>query len=277
MPEPRPRRIAACSWSLHPATSGELVDRLGAAGLSCVQLALNPLRESPGAWGRAGDILRAAGITVVSGMVNTRGEDYSSLEAIRRTGGVVPDGTWEENGRDLRAAAGLAADLGLPLVTFHAGFLPTDPGSPAFATLLGRIRLIADTFAGAGAAIALETGQETAGTLVEFLERLARPAVGVNFDPANMILYDKGDPVASLRTLAPWVRQVHIKDATRTRVPGTWGREVPAGTGDVDWRAFFEAARALPPDVDFVIEREAGDDRIADIVRARRLIETGGS
>jgi sugar phosphate isomerase/epimerase len=275
MPSAGARRIAACSWSLHPANPGELVERIRATGLSRVQLALNPLREAPATWGGAGEILRAAGITIVSGMVNTRGEDYSSLEAIRRTGGVVPDGTWEENWRDLQAAARLASGLGLRLVTFHAGFLPADPASPAFAKLVERIRRIADAFAAGGVGIALETGQETAATLAQFLGKLGRPTVGVNFDPANMILYDKGDPVGSLRELAPWVRQVHIKDATRTRVTGTWGREVPVGTGDVDWPAFFGVLRGMPPELDLAIEREAGENRIDEIIQARRLIEAG--
>ena len=34
-----------------------------------------------------------------------------------------------------------------------------------------------------------------------FLRILGRPNVGVNFDPANMILYDKGDPLDALRAL----------------------------------------------------------------------------
>ena len=52
--------------------------------------------------------------------------------------------------------------------------------------------------------------------------------MGVNFDPANMILYDKGDPIAALRVVGPWIRSLHIKDARRTKVPGTWGEEVAA-------------------------------------------------
>ena len=43
------------------------------------------------------------------------------------------------------------------------------------------------------------TGQETADTLWQFLHDLGRDNVGVNFDPANMILYDKGDPIASMK------------------------------------------------------------------------------
>jgi sugar phosphate isomerase/epimerase len=100
----------------------------------------------------------------------------------------------------------------------------------------------------------------------------------VNFDPANMILYGKGNPIAALRVLGPWIRQVHIKDARRTKVPGTWGEEVAAGTGEVDWQAFFATLRELNCKGDFVIEREAGTQRVADIQAAREMVaKVGGA
>jgi sugar phosphate isomerase/epimerase len=77
-----------------------------------------------------------------------------------------------------------------------------------------------------------------------------------------------------LRTLGPWVRQCHIKDAIRTRTPGTWGEEVVAGTGQVDWRAFFATLREIGFEGGCCIEREAGSQRAADIIAARRYLET---
>jgi sugar phosphate isomerase/epimerase len=118
----------------------------------------------------------------------------------------------------------------------------------------------------------LETGQETAPALAAFLTELNRPTVGVNFDPANMILYDKGNPVEGLRVLSSWLRQVHIKDAVRTQLPGTWGREVAVGSGEVDWPGFFAALNDFNFTGDLVIEREAGGRRPADIVTARELV-----
>ena len=94
------------------------------------------------------------------------------------------------------------------------------------------------------------------------------PALWVNFDPANMILYDKGVPVEAIRVLAPWVRHVHIKDATRTEVPGTWGAEVPWGTGEVDGDAFLRTLEEIGFQGALAIEREAGDDRFGDIKMA---------
>jgi sugar phosphate isomerase/epimerase len=65
---------------------------------------------------------------------------------------------------------------------------------------------------------------------------------------------------------------VHIKDARRTKVPGTWGAEVTVGTGEVNWPAFFATLRELNYPGDFVIEREAGEQRVADIRAARGVV-----
>ena len=63
------------------------------------------------------------------------------------------------------------------------------------------------------------------------------PNLKVNFDPANMLLYDKGDPLRAVEILGPDIRSVHVKDANRTKVPGTWGEEVPLGQGQVNIKA----------------------------------------
>lgn len=262
-------RLAVCSWSLQPADPADLIRQLHAVGVNRVQLALDPLRENPSAWSDVGPRLAAAGVKIVSGMFGTVGEDYSSLESIRRTGGLVPDATWEENWRNIQQICALAQKLNLKLVTFHAGFLPETEAEPAFAKLFDRVCRVADLFEAAGIELGFETGQETAETLRAFLQKLNRPRVGVNFDPANMILYDKGDPIAALRALGPWLKQCHLKDARRTRVPGTWGEEVVVGTGEVDWKAFFDVLAAIGFEGNLCIEREAGQQRVVDIRAAR--------
>jgi sugar phosphate isomerase/epimerase len=264
-------RLAVCSWSLRPKDPADLIGQLGQLGMDKVQLALGPLADEP-AWAGAGAKLAAAGDKIVSGMFGTVGEDYSTLEAIRKTGGIVPDATWDENWRSIRQYVKLAAKLKLKLVSFHCGFLPEDPADASYDKLIARLVKIADAFARVGIGLAMETGQEDAGTLKGFLDRLAKPNVGVNFDPANMILYAKGDPVAAVKVLMPYVRQVHIKDATATKVPGQWGAEVPVGTGEVAWPAFLAALKAGGFSGHMSIEREAGDQRIADITRAKNFI-----
>lgn len=269
---PIENRLAVCSWSLQASTPRELTQRLQATGISRTQLALDPLRENPAVWGETEAVLKQAGITIVSGMFGCVGEDYSTLDTIRQTGGIAPDETWEQNLENVRATVGIAGALGLKLVTFHAGFVPHDPANPGFSKMVERLAAVAEIFAAADMEVGLETGQETAAGLAALLEALKKPNVIVNFDPANMLLYGKGDPIEAVRVLAPWIRQVHVKDANQTSVPGTWGEEVAVGTGQVDWPAFFSTLAEVGFTGDIVIEREAGDQRVADIRTAREVV-----
>ena len=77
-----------------------------------------------------------------------------------------------------------------------------------------------------------------------------------------------------LRALLPYLQQIHIKDANLTKVPGTWGSEEVVGTGEVDWPAFLGVLVEAEYKNALVIEREAGDTRVADIGAAKELLET---
>jgi L-ribulose-5-phosphate 3-epimerase len=270
---PRPRGLGVCSWSLQPATPSELLTALEGTGLEAVQLSLLPLVEEPRIWANSVQVLRDQGIRILSGMFSTTHEDYSTLETIRETGGVRPDAHWPETLDSAMRVANLAEESTIRLLSFHAGFIPHDRGDSVRETTLHRLRQIVDLCAERGVSIALETGQETAATILDVLEELDRPDVGINFDPANMILYGMGDPIDGLRLLADRTVQIHVKDALPAEVPGTWGSEVPVGSGAVDWSAFFDVVEAMDRPVDLVIEREAGDARVADIITARKLIE----
>ena len=266
-------RLAVCSWSLQPASPEQLIQQIEAIGIKKLQCALDPLRENPALWSRLPALCQKSGIQLVSGMFGTVGEDYTTMETIRRTGGVVPDHTWPANWKNIQDIAALAQKLELRLVTFHAGFLPHHPNDSAFKKLVDRITLIADLFSSKGIELGFETGQETAETLRAFLEHLNRRHVGVNFDPANMILYDKGNPIQALRTLGPWIKQCHLKDATKTSQPGAWGAEVVVGTGQVEWPKFFQTLNELQFQGYCAIEREAGNQRLQDIQAAARFAE----
>lgn len=253
-----------------------------ACGLNHVQLALDPIREASecggGAWSLESTrrTLVSAGISVISGMIGTAGEDYSTLDTIRVTGGLRPDKHWQQNLHNAKVSAAIAEALGLKLVTLHAGFVPHDVDDEEFHTIAARVAEVADVFWERGVSLALETGQEPAEILPAFLEHARGTGdpngPGLNFDPANMILYGSGEPIAALSALAPHVRQVHIKDAVPCTVRGEWGTEVPAGTGSVDWPAFFKIIREQCPHASLVVEREAGTARVNDVRHAVDLI-----
>jgi sugar phosphate isomerase/epimerase len=266
-------RLAVCSWSLQPASPEQLIQQLKTIGLDRVQLDLDPFRELPAVWDHAPALFAQAGITPVSGMFRTANEDYTTLETIRLTGGLVPDATWEQNWSNAQATVKIAQRLGLKFVMFHAGFVPHDHQDPVFVKLVDRIRAVARLFAGAGITLGCETGQETGPDLKKFLQHLAEPNVAVNFDPANMILYNNGDPIEALRLVGPQVKSCHLKDAIVTRVPGTWGEEVAVGAGQVDWPAFFQTMAEIRFGGYFCLEREAGNQRLEDIRSGRLLVE----
>lgn len=271
MESARTAALGVCSWSLRPRDPAALAAEVRAAGLDAVQLALVPMLEDPRHWSGGVETLRGAGIRILSGMMATLGEDYSTLESIARTGGLRPRATWEANLDRALRLADIAAGAGIRLVTLHAGFIPHAAADPERPELLDRLRTVVEVFARRGVDVGLETGQERAETLAEVLTELSLPTLGVNFDPANVILYGMGDPIAAMERLAPWIRQVHVKDALPSASPGTWGREVPAGGGAVDWTAFAGVLHRLPRRVDLVIEREAGDSRVTDVAAARAL------
>jgi sugar phosphate isomerase/epimerase len=226
-------------------------------------------------------VLKAAGIALASGMMSMKGEDYSTLESIRRTGGVAPDETWVENLAAARGNASVARRMGVGLVTFHAGFLPHDRTDAKRAAMLRRLQELAKVFSAEGVRVGLETGQEDAQTLVGVLEDVNKPLgakqrVGVNFDPANIILYGMGEPAAAAKKLAPHIVQVHVKDALPTTVAGTWGTEMPAGQGAVGWPTFLDVLGGAGVRCPLIVEREGGERRVEDVAAAARLLRDAG-
>lgn len=270
-----PSRVGVCSWSWH-ADMKTVAAQMDAAGVKGIHLALGPFiapderhgaAEGAATWNFVKAKVAKGEWNVMSTMIGTVGEDYTTLETIRKTGGIVPDATWEANKRIVTKGAQLTKELGCPYMSTHAGFL--DESDPvAFKKYVERVSWMRDECGKYGVTLILESGQETAEDLAKFMK--AVPGVGINFDPANMILYAKGKPMEAVRILYPWIRQVHAKDAVQTKVPGTWGTEVPWGEGQVGGAAFIAELEALGYDGNYVVEREGGDKRVAEINQAVR-------
>ncbi len=256
--------IGVCSWSLRTDVPG-VAKAMQEMGLEHVHLAIRPaVEDTSGAYLKA---IRAQHWTITSTMLDFPQENYSTLDTIKQTGGVVPDDCWQRNHDLFVRAADVTAKLGVKYLSMHAGFI--DEKNEASAKKMHeRIGVLADAAQERGVILLLETGQETAEELRSFLRKLGHNSVGVNFDPANMILYDKGNPVRAIRTLAPWIHHLHIKDALRTKQPGTWGSEVPWGTGEVGMSEFLRVLAEIGFEGAMAIEREAGDNRFGDIKQA---------
>ena len=123
-------RVGVCSWSLQPSSAQDLLAKLDACAIHRVQIALNPLAADGSELSVITQAIDQGKLELCSGMIETIGEDYSSLEAIQHTGGVRPDEHWDANQALARRCAETAQQLGLKLVTLHAGFIPEDDPKP---------------------------------------------------------------------------------------------------------------------------------------------------
>lgn len=262
-----PLAIGVCSWSLQVKSIPELKGFLDKLGIDVVQIACGDPHHA--SWDE-GDALpaaaRAAGFRMSGAMLGFPGEDYTTPRTIERTGGFGDPATRPE--RLERFAWGLrrTTDLGLSDLMLHAGFIP-EVGDPGRASFLDTLAKVSDLAARAGVTVAFETGQESAALLRRTLDDLKCANLKVNFDPANMLLYDKDDPLKAVELLAPDIRSVHVKDANRPTVKGTWGEEVPLGAGQTNTTAFVAALRKVGYRGPLCIEREAGTqaERYRDI------------
>ncbi|MDQ6678406.1 MAG: sugar phosphate isomerase/epimerase, partial [Acidobacteriota bacterium] len=188
------------------------------------------------------------------------------------TVGFVPQKTRSEREARTYAVTDFARELGAPGIATHIGFVPDDSEDPVYVAVREMVRRIADH---AGSlTFALETGQESAPVLLEFLKDADRPNLGINFDPANMILYGTGDPIEALTLLAPRVLSAHAKDGIWPTGPGELGHETPLGEGAVDIPGFLAKLRETGYRKPVFIERESSDapQRLIDIASARNLI-----
>jgi sugar phosphate isomerase/epimerase len=262
-----PLSLGVCSWSLQVKSIAELKALLDQLGINVAQIACGDPHHA--SWDEGESMPRAAlasGIVMTGAMLGFPGEDYSTPKTIQATGGFGDPALRGERIKRLKWALDRTLALGLFDLSLHAGFLPA-PGDPARPAMLETLAEAGKLAAARGVTLAFETGQETADLLRLTLDELQCPSLKVNFDPANMLLYDMGDPIRAVEILGPDIVSVHVKDARRPTVPGQWGEEVPLGAGQVDIPRFIQALKRNGYTGPLIIEREVGDQagRLRDV------------
>ena len=210
--------------------------------------------------------LQESGLELSGTMIGFPGEDYTSPATIRQTGGFGDPATRPERQEIFRLAVDQTAALGLSCLCSHAGFIPEEDGAER-SSFLDCISEAAQYAAEKDVLFTMETGQETAFLLRRTLDELKMSSLRVNFDPANMILYDMGNPIEAIEILGPDIAHVHAKDANPPQASGEWGAEVPLGEGSVGMADFVAALERVGYCGPLVVEREVGDqgERVAAI------------
>lgn len=207
---------------------------------------------------------RAAGITVTCVFGGFDGESYADIPTTARTVGLVPEETRAARVQEMKEISDFAKLLGCNAVGLHVGFVPPDRSSDSYKSLIAAVRDLLDHVAANGQNLHLETGQESADHLLEFIHDVERSNLFINFDPANMILYGTGNPIEALKKVGHLVRSVHCKDAkwAAPEVRGKeWGCEVALGEGDVGMETYLRTLKDLGYQGPLTIEREIAHDR----------------
>ncbi len=216
------------------------------------------------------------GIRLTAVFGGFEGESYADIPTVDRTVGLVPPETRAARLAEMKEISDFAKLLGCPVIALHLGFVPHDAQATLYQEILAITRELCDYAAANGQALHLETGQETAASLVQFIGDVQRKNLYINFDPANMILYGSGEPIEALRMVGKFVRSIHCKDGTWAANPGQeWGREVPLGEGDVGMENYLRTLKEIGYDGPLTIEREIPQEperQKAEIGHAVRLL-----
>lgn len=167
-----------------------------------------------------------------------------------------------------------AKKIGVTDVVTHVGFIPENATDPEYEAVVSAVKYVANHCKKNGQYFLFETGQETPITLLRMMQDIGLDNLGVNLDPANLLLYGKANPVDALDILGPYVRGVHAKDGEYPTTGKQLGEEKALGQGRVDFPRFIAKLKEFGYDGPITIEREiSGEQQLKDIVAAKQLLE----
>ena len=205
--------------------------------------------------------LESLGIELTAVFGGFEGESYADIPTVSKTVGLVPEETRADRLQEMKEISDFSRLLGCDVIALHLGFVPHDTADPLYQEVIQVTRELCDHAGQNDQSVHLETGQETADGLLQFIGDMQRDNLFINFDPANMILYGTGQPIDALKKVGHYVKSVHCMDATWSDNPGeTWGCEVPLGEGQVDMNAYLSTLKEIGYSGPLTIEREIPEE-----------------
>ena len=191
-----------------------------------------------------------------------------------QTLGLVPIEYRKTRMEQIKRGSDFAKKLGVVNIATHVGFLPENPSTPEYKSIVEDLKILAEYVKSNGQYFLFETGQETPITLKRTIEAVGTGNLGINLDPANLILYGKGNPVDALCVFGEYVRDIHGKDGCYPTNGYCLGEEKPLGQGMVNFPAFIAKLKDIGYNGPITIEREiSGEEQIRDILSAKEMLE----
>lgn len=188
--------------------------------------------------------------------------------------GLIPEAYRFDRIRMLKHGSDFAKKIDVKNIATHVGFLPEVPTTAEYRSIVCSLRNLANYVKNNGQYFLFETGQETPVTLRRTIEDIGTGNLGINLDPANLILYGKANPVDALDVFGEYVRDVHGKDGVYPTNGQSLGLEKPLGEGKVNFPRLLARLKEIGYDGPITIEREiSGEEQIKDILKAKKILE----
>ncbi|MCK4591093.1 MAG: sugar phosphate isomerase/epimerase [Candidatus Latescibacteria bacterium] len=190
------------------------------------------------------------------------------------TMGFVPEKYRQKRLTLAKRFSDMVKEMGVKSITSHVGFIPDDPEDPVYKGFIERMKEYADYCAGNGQVFCFETGQELPSTLKRTILDVGTGNLGINLDPANLILYGMANPLDAVEIFGEYVRGFHAKDGLWPDRGEALGHEVPLGEGKVHFRLLIPRLKEKGFAGPVTIEREiTGPQQRADILKAKKILE----
>lgn len=192
--------------------------------------------------------------------------------------GLVPSDYRVERLKMLMEGSDFAKKIYVKDFATHVGYMPENPYDPKYEEVLVACKAIVEKCRENGQNFLFETGQETPVTLkraIQDIEKaLGKGHVGINLDPANLLMYGKANPVDALDVFGEYVMGIHGKDGCYPTDGHALGAEMPLGQGKVNYPAFIAKLKEVGYQGDITIEREiSGEEQKKDILMAKEVLE----
>ena len=249
--------------------------RVKEMGLTCCQLGGGPFQITDAAVGEIVAAREKYGIETTSYWCGLRGPHVWDFYDGQLTLGLVPTAYRDGRVQDLIEASRVCKKLGIINIITHCGYIPENPLSETYHEVVSALRYICGVYKREGQYFNFETGQETPITLLRVIEDVGTGNLGINLDPANLLMYGKANPVDALDIFGKYVRCLHAKDGEYPVNGMKLGVEKPIGKGRANFPELVKKLKALSFDGDIIIEREIpeGPEQYKDILEAKALIE----
>jgi sugar phosphate isomerase/epimerase len=209
-----------------------------------------------------------------------------------------PDRDWDTIFGEMREAIDFAAEAHVGYVVTESGGVPG--GLVEWEEMIDRFTELADYATSRDVALLVENGPgvlvNSGELMVRMMAEIDSPNLGINFDPANLVLVPD-DVIQAVRALGTHIRDTHAKDAillsdgSERSVPEEHifsvpeGEEFihipegvrwvlpPVGDGDVPFPEYLSALQQEGFDGDLIIEFQGGGNREEAIVRSRSYLK----